>query len=660
MDELVNMFFADWFNINEAALSDEQYETTSAFINDAVKRLAERLLAYSQEKPGYMTSDQEKYIKKLSEIGLAIALVPGFLPKKGLYFELPKTDVIKLGAQSLRDRIENYTAKKFSKFNDFSDFLNSPAFKISHVKDLSSKLIQMLTYYGSPKAQETQDSAGKVSIDSPVGDSGQTMAGQIAAKSDAEREEEGIERETSVETREKAESFYKTVAERSKVCFANLAKQAEQKLAGIGSAIYNQDPRLGSNLYRNTAYAMYFAKYVLQMIQQNPEKYENILKKTFEVSRSKESTAAKKAIGFDLTHLSDYEAKLKEKLERDYRKLPQFQKSGEGYERGGVGRKAAEDARAQVKAMLQKNKDDLLSGRVKMPEGTGDDKNITDVFLRKDFHHVATQMTINDINAALGKQKESKKAAMARFSQHVAGLKGIHAALQVIPGNKAEAEAELMSDFAKAMRSQIGQDQQLLKVLAIRAFLGLTGLAPGAKGCMTVAEALEHIPSVFRNDIRTRVNLTKETRRAASADADDGDEEDSTTPAGRTVKVGRSCDQILTLRGTSDQEKMNSLVDKFFDYDFPSKDFKQVAQTNIVEKAIFGTIIASINATLSDDKTCDHPTFQFPFAVPGRRYDIYTQKAGKNESYNSEQIFENLRFKYEMNRLVKEIIYDLS
>jgi len=101
-----------------------------------------------------------------------------------------------------------------------------------------------------------------ISYDAPAGEGGKTMAGQIGGMSDIERREKESEQAAAGEEREAAEGFFKTIVERSKACFANLAKQAEQKLAGIGSSIYNQDPRLGSNLYRNTAYAMYFAKYV--------------------------------------------------------------------------------------------------------------------------------------------------------------------------------------------------------------------------------------------------------------------------------------------------------------------------------------------------------------------------------------------------------------
>lgn len=653
MDELVNMFFANWFNINEAALSDDDYQKSAGFIDSIVKDFAQRAVEYAQDRPGYMTSDQERYMQKLAELGLAITSESGFEPASGRSTVLPNTDLLTLGAARFMDRFERYKSKTFDKFDNFSDFL-ADRLKTSDIKNLASRLIDIVQSEGGmEKKGKEEGEADVISYDAPAGEGGKTMAGQIGGMSDTERQDKEAEQAAAGEEREVAEGFFKTMVERSKACFANLAKQAEQRVAGIGSAIYNQDPARGSNLYRNAAYAMYFAKYVLNMIEQNPEKYESILKKTFSVTRSKTATAAKKVVGFEEKSLVDYEAKLKDQLYRKYGAIYRANPEADPDIKAAVdGRrlsaKAADDARAQVKAMLKKNQDDLISGRVEMPEGSAEE----------DFLKVATQMTIDDINTAMGKKKEAKKASMARFGQHVAGLKGIHTALQVMPSGKAEAESELMSEFARAMRSEVAKDQELLKVLAIRAFLGLAGLAPGTKGCMSIAEALEHMPAVFRNEIRTRVNLVKDTRVAAPA-SDEGDEEEqATTPVGRSVKAGRTCDQILTLRGTSDQEKINSLVDKFFDFDFPSKEFKTVAQTNIVEKAIFGTIIASLNATLSDDKTCDHPSFQFPFR--GRHYDIYTQKAGKNESYGHDEIFDNLRFKYEMNRLVKEIIHDLS
>ena len=52
----------------------------------------------------------------------------------------------------------------------------------------------------------------------------------------------------------------------------------------------------------------------------------------------------------------------------------------------------------------------------------------------------------------------------------------------------------------------------------------------------------------------------------------------------------------------------------------------------------------------------DHPQFTFPFR--GRHYDI--EKGVKKEAVSFDDIYENLKFKYEINRIVKEIINDIS
>lgn len=641
MKEHTNFLFSDWFKVHEAALGEKEFQETLGFINGIVKEFAQRALEYAQGRPGYMTSDQEKYMEKMAEVGLSITGEPGFEPAEGKAVELPNTDLIALGASRFMDRFEKYQSRTFDKFDNFSDFLKERV-KTSNIKNLASRIIGIVQSEGGMEKQGKEEGeSGVISYDSPTGDSGKTMAGQVSAKGSADEKER--DQIVAGEERETAEEFFKVMTARSKDCFSNLYKQAQQKVASIGNAIYNQDPARGSNLYRNAAYAMYFAKYILEMIEQNPQKYEAILRKTLSVTFSKETTDSKKIKG-DVQNLSAYQAELKAKLEREYRKLPEFQKGTEGYERGAVGRKAYQDADAMVKKMLHKNTDAIISGKVKLPDGYDD----------KEYLKFARQMTVDDINAALGKKKQEKKAAQARFGKHVAGLSGIHLALQVSPSGKEEASDFMMSEFAQKMQGEVSKDMTLLKALAIRAFLGLTGLAPKTKGCMNVAQALEQVPMVFREDIRRNVNLVG---RAPTSSPSEEEETETENPMQmRTVKAGRSCDQILTIKGTTDVEKLRDLTGKFFDVEFPSKEFFTVAKTNIVEKAIFGTIIASTNATLDHEKSCDNPNFQFPFR--GRHYDIYTQKPQK-ESVDNNDMLENLILKYEIHRLNKEIINDL-
>jgi hypothetical protein len=639
MENFMNFFFADWFQVNEATIGEDDYAKVVDSYSNMVKEFAQRAVQYAQDRPGYMTSDQMAYMSKLAEVGLGITSESEFEPAAGQSLTLPNSDLLVAGFGTFYDRLEKYAGRVFDKFEDFSSFLRK-RLEVSNVRNLAPRFIDIIQEIGGmeKKGMESGE-AGVASYDVESGEGGQTMAGQVGGMSDVERKERETGQIAAGEEREQAEGFFKVLTDRSKVCFANLYKQAQEQVAAASKKIYDSTG-VGSNVYRNAAYAKYFAQYILNMIETNPEKYENILKKTLSVTISKDVEQAKKVKGMDVQNLRAYEAELAKQLERGYRKLPQFQKGGEGYERGAVSKKAAEDAKAQVTVMLRKNQETLMTQG--MPEGSEEE----------DFLKVATQMTIDNINQAMGRKKSEKQAVQARFGKHVAGIQGIHTNLVVVPKGVTDVEGLLMSDFGQQFKTVIAKDMELLKALAVRAFLGLAGIARGTKGCMNVAQALENVPSIFRDDIRKNVNMS-------GADvAMEGFmlEQDGPDPSAVDFRSGKSCDQILLIRGTTDQQKLTDLVNKFFDIRFPSLEFKTVAQTNIIEKAIFGTIVASANAVIDNDKACDHPQFTFPFR--GRHYDI--EKGVKKEAISFDNIYENLKFKYEINRIVKEIINDIS
>lgn len=284
--------FRDWMSV---IAESNGFQAMLAWYDSKLKEFATALLSHnSQLGNNFIKSSQDmSAIQEFKDKGID-ALSDKF-------DETKSTKIVRDGITSLVGTLDGIIKNDIPKSTDLNELLEKTLG--TNPQGLKKAMFGKVLSSGGWSAQkqdiQTAQQLGgeKVqSLDAAGGDGGQGRAAAVAG-SDGDVLSGIIARQEEEKKDELKKKLAPIFLEKSKVCFDHLYKQTQSKLKGFDINNVFKKPEEAAK-YRDYSYAFYFAEYIKDMIQTQPDLYEKIIWTLLEVRPTRgveeESLKAKK------------------------------------------------------------------------------------------------------------------------------------------------------------------------------------------------------------------------------------------------------------------------------------------------------------------------------------------------------------------------------
>ena len=265
--------FKEWLGV--IAEANDKFDALTSWYSSKIKEFATALLNRNTQlggnfikKPEDLTAIQALANRGIDEVYDKVQ--DKFDPSKG-------ATVVEKGLSKIGESLHDIKNRDIPTANDIDELLKKINFGDS-VKDLPYALFGKVLGTGKWAAKnqdiaQSQQLAGQKvqSLDVAGSDGGQGRAASVAARGGDILSGLVAQEDESLQA-----VFFKQVLKQSKECFKHLYQQTQTKLKGLSIDDVFKKPAEAAK-YRDFSYAFYFSEYILDMIQTQPNLYEDII-----------------------------------------------------------------------------------------------------------------------------------------------------------------------------------------------------------------------------------------------------------------------------------------------------------------------------------------------------------------------------------------------